>query len=190
MWVHVLNVWRMRPINNWSAVGDHMTVWEVTAFPVSTFDRLRDNSTCLANWIGALVALQRGKKKMNPSLPPSYPPLYLFLPLTFTTRFREFKEVSNELVMANSFYFMFESQSGRPAAELINHHWCRLKNIITYKQSSSLPFFHESTGKVIFWRRRGEGQESRLLKLLTARQRLKDTTGSTEKNNIKETQNG
>lgn len=53
----------MRPINNLSADCDHMTIWEVTAFPVSAFDRLKDNSTCLANWIGALVALQRKKKE-------------------------------------------------------------------------------------------------------------------------------
>lgn len=49
----------MRPINNLSADYDHMTICEVTAYPVRAFGRIKDNSTCLANWIGALVMLQK-----------------------------------------------------------------------------------------------------------------------------------
>lgn len=51
----------MRPMNNFGADYEHLTIREVTAFPVSAFDRLRDNSTGLANWIGALVAPLRKK---------------------------------------------------------------------------------------------------------------------------------
>lgn len=69
--------------------------------------------------------------------------------------------------------------------ELINHHWCRLKTITTFKQSYPSQFFHQSNGKVI-WRRRGEGRESRLLKHLTTQKGLKDRTGSTGEDNMKE----
>lgn len=166
MWVLVVvNVWRMRPINNLRADCVHMTIWEVAAFPVSAFDRLKDNSTCLANWIGALVALQRKKREMNPSSLPLSPPLSSSPSHFFTP---PWEILRSEWWAGNSFYFMFKVSVGCwPEADkstLVQskdhyHLWTVLP----------IPIFHQSIGKVIFWRRRGEGQVSRLLKLLMAR---------------------